>query len=99
MLSRRDAKYAIESGAWYMALLRATWRARGRAVSDKHDLALASYNAGTGSILKAQALCDGAAFWREISPCLADVTGNAHAAETRDYVAKSHRWFAEMERL
>jgi len=95
-LSRRDAAYAIEGGAWYMRKLRGTW-SRERSVLEKHDLALASYNAGMGNILKAQRFCNDARFWPEIAPCLARVTGSAHAFETTDYVLKVARWFRAME--
>ncbi len=74
-LSRRDAAYAIEGGAWYMARLRETWQAQERAPLDKHDLALASYNAGTGSILKAQKSCGDAVLWPDIAPCLSRIVG------------------------
>jgi len=90
-ISRRDAAYAIEGGAWYMRKLRIIWR-RDRAVLDSHDLALASYNAGTGSILKAQKACSDARLWADIAPCLERVTGPRNAHETRDYVVKIHRW-------
>lgn len=94
-LSRRDAAYAIQGGAWYMHKLRRTW-GRGRTVLEKHDLALAAYNAGTGSVLAAQKVCSDGRLWSEIAPCLARVTGAAHARETRDYVDKIHRWFRAM---
>jgi hypothetical protein len=94
-ISRRDAAYAIEGGAWYMRKLRGTWKKR--AIADSHDLALASYNAGVGSILKAQALCDAARLWRDISPCLTRITGPANSRETQDYVSKIHRWHGTMQ--
>lgn len=95
MLSRRDAATAIEGGAWYMRKLRNSWKSR--SALDAHDLALGSYNAGMGNILKAQGRCGGARLWADIAPCLAAVTGAAHGRETIDYVAKIHRWHAAME--
>jgi len=94
-LSRRDAAHAIQGGAWYMAKLRHTWR-RDRAVLEKHDLALASYNAGTGNILAAQAACNNAHLWAGMAPCLPQVTGR-HARETTDYVTRVHHWHRLME--
>lgn len=95
MLSRRDAAHAIEGGAWYMRKLRGQWK--GRAPHDSHDLALASYNAGLGNILKAQNHCDGARFWRHIAPCLRQVTGPRHTGETTSYVTHIHRWHRALE--
>ena len=79
-----------------MAKLRRTW-ARERGALEKHDLALASYNAGTGNVLAAQKFCADARLWAGIAPCLAHVTGAEHARETTDYVTKVHRWHKEME--
>lgn len=96
-LSRRDAVFAIEGGAWYMAQLRAGWDRRSRKLLERHDLALASYNAGIGNIIAAQRLCADGRVWREISPCLPQITGR-HARESIDYVAKVHFWHKEMKR-
>jgi soluble lytic murein transglycosylase-like protein len=94
-LSRRDAAYAITGGAWYMRKLRGNW-GRGRSVLEKHDLALASYNAGLGSIIKAQKVCADALLWPAIAPCLVHVTGPRNARETTNYVAKTHLWHKAM---
>ena len=96
-VSRRDANLAIEGGAYYMRGLRRTWR-RDRTPIEAHDLALGSYNAGTGSILKAQKACAGAHLWPDIAPCLESITGTDFARQTRDYVVKIHRWRMEMEK-
>ncbi|MBY0512051.1 MAG: transglycosylase SLT domain-containing protein [Rhodospirillaceae bacterium] len=95
MLSRRDAVHAIEGGAWYMRKLREGWR--NRAPADRHDLALASYNAGMGNILKAQKHCGDARLWSHIAPCLPRVTGPRNARETTTYVSNIHRWHRAME--
>ena len=59
-------------------------------------LAAASYNAGAGHLIKAQRLCDGRNLYREIIPCLPQVTGR-HSAETIDYVQKIiGRWWPQM---
>ena len=95
-LSRRDAAYAIEGSAWYMARLRRTWTRRERHVLERHDLGLASYNAGTANVLTAQRLCADGRLWRDIAPCMPRVTGPVHARETVDYVVKVHRWYKEL---
>lgn len=87
---------AIEAGAYYMAQLRRTWR-RDRAALDRNDLAAASYNAGTGNILKAQALCGDARMWGAVQECLALVTGARNAHETRTYVMRIRHWWKLME--
>lgn len=90
------ADIAIDAGAYYMAKLRQVWR-RDRTSADRQPLAQASYNAGAGSIIKAQAYCGGARLWVEIAPCLGQVTGTRNAAETTTYVAKIAQWRAMME--
>lgn len=91
--SRFDARVSIEAGAYYMHGLRHQWAGRNREVLDSHDLGLASYNAGTGSILRAQQSCNDALLWGEIAPCLESVTGSEHAKETRNYVVQIHRYW------
>lgn len=85
------AEPAITAGAAYMASLRRTWSAE-RTEADRRELAQASYNAGTGNILRAQRACAGARYWPEISTCLPAVTGQ-HAAETITYVQRIRRWY------
>jgi len=87
---------AIEAGAYYMAKLRQTWR-RDRTGDERQPLAQASYNAGTGNILKAQALCGNAKAWQAISTCLHLVTGEANARETKTYVERIAKWRKLME--
>jgi soluble lytic murein transglycosylase-like protein len=89
------ADIAIEAGAYYMARLRRGWSAP-RASDERHMLAQASYNAGAGNILRAQALCGGARDWRDIAPCLPRITGPVHSAETIGYVDAIRRWRARM---
>lgn len=91
-----DPDLAIEAGAFYMAQLRLTWR-RDRTSAQRNPLAQASYNAGTGSILKAQARCNDARMWPEIAPCLEAVTGAKFSHETRTYVERIDRWWRQME--
>lgn len=80
---------AINAGAYYMAKLRRSWKAE-RPSLDRHFLALASYNAGLGNILKAQVRCGGN-LYQQIIACLPDVTG-ARSAETITYVDRIKRW-------
>lgn len=86
---------AINAGAYYMRRLAEGWRSP-RPEIDRWDLARASYNAGMGSILAAQDLCDGLPLWSEISPCLAQVTGPRNSHETLTYIERIHRWYGEM---
>jgi len=85
-----DPKFAIQAQAYYMKQLRSTWTRYGRNMCEIHNLALASYNAGTGSILKAQRESGGEKYWRNIQPYLKNVTGH-HAEETTNYVLRFWR--------
>lgn len=87
---------AVEAGAYYMAKLRRTWKAD-RTALQRQELAQASYNAGTGSILKAQTRCGGAPMWPQIAPCLEQVTGPEFSRETRTYVDRIGVWWKQME--
>lgn len=87
---------AIEAGAWYMAKLRAEWRAGIRTSDDRQRLAQASYNAGLGSLLEAQRRCGGPPGYRDIVACLPLVTGR-HSAETTGYVDRIAHWRALIE--
>lgn len=82
---------AIDAGAYYMAKLRRAWF-RDRSMPERHELAQASYNAGLGSILKAQRLCGDAKAWAAVQECLHLVTGPRNAEETRTYVARIKVW-------
>jgi len=84
---------AIEAGAWYMMRMMAVWRSP-RPQVERWRLALASYNAGAGNIIRAQSECGGARDWDAILPCLPDVTGH-HARETTAYVVRiEYHWQA-----
>ena len=95
-VSRRDAHYAIEGGAYYQMKQRMAWGTEGRTAFQRNDLGLAAYNGGLGSILKAQRACNEARLWPDIAPCLRSVTGQ-FSDETLDYVVKINRWYQEME--
>ena len=85
---------SIEAAAYYMGRLRAQWSAP-RPETDRHSLALASYNSGLGNILAAQTKCDGANGYQQIIHCLPQVTG-AHSRETINYVDHVWRYFKIM---
>ena len=65
---------------------------------DRFKLALASYNAGIGHVLKAQSLCDMARLYDEIvPPCLPRVTGTKNSKETIGYTTNIvDRWYPMM---
>lgn len=86
---------AIEAGAYYMAKLSRAWSAP-RPALDRHRLAQASYNAGTGNLLKAQARCGGPPLYADIVACLPAVTGE-HSRETLTYVERIARYWALLE--
>ncbi|HVZ01909.1 MAG TPA: transglycosylase SLT domain-containing protein [Dongiaceae bacterium] len=90
-VSRRSAPHSIFGGTYYQARMDRIWW-RGRTIAERHALGLASYNAGPGSILAAQAACGGARLWPGIASCLAAVTGAANARQTTDYVRNIGRW-------
>ncbi|MCY4548144.1 MAG: transglycosylase SLT domain-containing protein [Defluviicoccus sp.] len=81
-----DAPLAIRAQAAYMQRLALVWSAP-RPEPERVELALASYNAGPGNIVKAQRRCHGARSWSGIAPCLGAVTGR-HARETRTYLRR-----------
>lgn len=87
-------RIAIEAGAFYMARLMRTWSSP-RPDYERTRLAQASYNAGPGSIIRAQRACAGARLWRDIETCLHLITGR-NAEETRTYVERIERWWRAM---
>lgn len=87
----RDPRAAIPAQHRYMLWLEAR-------VGGDLDQALGSYNAGLGSILKAKRLAQGlglpgAQAWLTALP---RVTGEAHARETRGYLAHNATFRAEI---
>lgn len=93
---RNIAGPAILGGAYYLETLRRQWRSGPRSMDDRQRLAQASFNAGIGSLLKAQSLCDGNLDYAAIVPCLPDVTGQSNAKQTTDYVTMIAKWRALM---
>lgn len=96
-VDRRMAEPSIEAGAYYMRRLRLNWSSP-RPERDRHDLAMASYNAGIGHILAAQRACGGALLYEPIMACLPQITGR-HAQETLGYAPRIRRWHAMMETM
>lgn len=81
-----DPETNLMAGAFYMARQRAAFKLP-RPDFERHNLALASYNAGIGNIIKAQKLAGNPTEWHPVSEKLPLVTGR-HAKETTDYVKK-----------
>ena len=67
-----------------------------RTEDERRKLTMASYNCGTGNMLKAQKVAQGASGYDRIIAALPHVTGIANAAETTDYVIKIERWYGEL---
>lgn len=95
-VSASDIEPAIVAGAHYMAKLNRIW-SKNRTMAERHDLGLASYNGGAGSVIAAQTRCKGVRLWAEISPCLVWVTGRANAAQTIGYVTRIAKLRGMME--
>jgi soluble lytic murein transglycosylase-like protein len=90
--SRWNPADAIPVAAFYMADLIEGWHWP-RPEIDRHCLALASYNAGYGNILKSQKAANDAVLYAPIIDALPDITGH-HADETTDYVVKILGFYA-----
>lgn len=78
--------YAIPAGAFYMRTLIDAW-SWPRADIDRHCLAMASYNAGLGNIVKAQRAAGNPSDYKSIIQALPQITGR-HAGETTQYVKR-----------
>lgn len=89
--SPRDARHAIQAQAYYMNRLARFWSSK-RSESDRIRLALASYNAGAGNILKSQVECGNPADYSGIMSCLKSITGR-YATETLNYVPHIERHY------
>lgn len=86
---------SIRAAGYYMGRLHRTWSAP-RPALDRYMIAAASYNAGAGHLIKAQRICGGGNLYRQIVPCLPQVTGR-HSAETIGYVENIiGRWWPRM---
>ena len=89
-----DPAAAIKAQAYYMEHLASKWSSK-RPEPCRLRLAMASYNAGFGNILKAQRASLMARCWDRIGPALPQVTGK-HAQETRGYVDRIDRQYEEL---
>lgn len=91
-----DAKSNIHAGIWYNMKCYNVWT-ESRSNGEILKLMFASYNAGPGSIIRAQkvvrngGVCDGK-HWDCIQRGLPQVTGN-HSKETTEYVANVERYY------
>ena len=86
---------SIRAAGYYMGILIQSWKSP-RPPLDRHKLALGSYNAGIGHLLKAQRLCDNARLYDDIIACLPMVTGH-HSKETIGYTRNIvDRWYPMM---
>lgn len=85
---------SIKAAGYYMARLRRGWSAP-RPNEDRHNLAMASYNAGFGSLLAAQRLCGNPALYDDVIKCLPNVTGR-HSEETIVYVNRIRGFYLRM---
>ena len=86
-----DPEANIIVGAKYMRWLVGEW-SWPRPEIDRHCLALASYNAGLGNILKAQRESGDLSLYKQIIEHLPKITG-ANSMETIDYVKKILNWY------
>lgn len=80
------SSYNIQAHAYYMNYLRGQFK-KPRPEWDRHSLALASYNAGLGNILKAQAKGGNSLLYEPMAKALPLVTGK-HSIETTTYVKR-----------
>lgn len=84
--SAYTSQYNIQAHAYYMNYLRSQFK-KPRPEVDRHSLALASYNAGLGNILKAQAKGGNSLLYEPMAKALPQVTGQ-HSIETTTYVKR-----------
>lgn len=89
------AKYCIQGASHYMAQLRRMKAWRDWPDPDRHRMALGSYNAGAGWIMKARAKCL-ALTWADAALCLPSFTGFANAKQTTDYVRLIEKWKGQL---
>ena len=92
---RENPIQSIWAQVYYMSKLFKTWD-MGRVDSERLKLALASYNAGTGNILKAQKLSGDKKFWNEIKEHLHLVTGKKNSEETITYVDNIFKYVVDV---
>jgi len=88
--TREQPRWNIAAGIYYDRKLWNLWKAK-RPFRDRLGFMFASYNAGSGNILKAQRLAKGKELnenlWQSIEPVLPQVTGD-RSSETIHYVKR-----------
>jgi soluble lytic murein transglycosylase-like protein len=89
-----NPEHAIPACALYMRQLWKNWSAP-RPELDRYALALASYNAGTGNLLKAQELAGGVNDYVSIIAKLHRVTGIDNSNETKTYVVRIFNYWGQ----
>jgi len=94
-VSAYASSYNIQAQAYYMRNLRNNFK-KERPERDRHSLALASYNAGLGNILKAQQKANNTLLWAPTAKALPMVTGS-HAKETTTYVTRIWSYVEQYE--
>mgnify|MGYP001105881212 CR=1 FL=1 len=94
--SAYTAALNIQAHAYYMRQLRSQFK-KHRPEYDRHSLALASYNAGLGNVLKAQRACGNSLLYAPMASCLHKITGH-HSKETLSYVDRIWRIIREYEK-
>jgi membrane-bound lytic murein transglycosylase F len=82
-----DAGTNIRCAAWYMGGRIDVWSGRARTSMEMLPLAHASYNCGTGCVLKAQRRCANGRLFHQISSCL--------PLETQEYSPRIERHYYE----
>lgn len=91
-----DPEASITLASRYIDKMYRVWTAP-RTEASRVKLALASYNAGVGNLLRAQKMCGGATEYEDIIRCLPLVTGS-HAEETVKYVENIwYKWLPRTE--
>lgn len=88
----------IQAQVFYMSTLMKQFK-KERPVYDRYSLALASYNAGLGNILKAQMVGGGGLMYAPMIKALPKVTGDKHSTETRDYVNRIWQFIGILHNL
>lgn len=90
-----EPDFAIPACCFFMDRLYKGW-SYPRPAADRLALALASYNAGFGNLIKAQRLAGGASDYASIINKLDRVTGFANARETRGYTINIFNYYSKM---
>ncbi len=93
---RENPIQSIWAQVYYMNKLFKTWDL-GRVEAERLKLALASYNAGTGNILKAQKQSGDKKFWDEIKLSLSSVT-RENSKETIGYVDNIFKYALDVQK-